>query len=477
MKVTLIVTHGRQAPREYHFTRHDTLLVGRSAEAHISVPNDKAFSRNHFLIEISPPRCFVHDLDSSNGTFVNDVQIQDTMLQHNDIIRAGETRVKVVMDDPATVMLEMDALAPPPTALRDAAPMSPESALLALKSAKAVPKTSAGAKKKSPRGASGVKPAAQAAPPSQAAQPSASPSQSGDTAGAQRFRGSSVLIDAYGLPQVEIPGHELKKEIARGGMGVIYLGKETASRRPVAIKMIVPQYAMLDSARKMFLREVEVLSKLRHPGIVKLTTFGSVAEVDYYVMEFVEGRNLDEYLREHKAPLPAAEALYIACQVLDALEYAHQGNIVHRDLKPGNIMISRERGKLRARVLDFGLAKNYEEAGSLTLTGEFKGTLMYVAPEQILDCKNVGPRSDLFALGAILYFLLTRQPLYDVNRGQVADMIKAILDGKIVPVEQRGVKLPRPLQQALAKSLAHKAANRYQTAAEMKHALEIAMTE
>ena len=126
-------------------------------------------------------------------------------------------------------------------------------------------------------------------------------------------------------------------------------------------------------------------------------------------------------------------------------------------------------------MLDFGLAKNYEAAGSLTLTGDFKGTLQFVPPEQIKNTKAVGPRSDLFSLGGVLYFMLTGKFLYETKKEKVAELLRAVLEARVVPITSRGVTLPPALVAVVNKSLAAELSNRYQSAEEMKHALEIAL--
>ncbi|HTL52493.1 MAG TPA: FHA domain-containing serine/threonine-protein kinase, partial [Planctomycetota bacterium] len=468
MKVILRVRRGKYEGREFVFEKHGTLLVGRAEDAHISIPGDKAFSRHHFLIEVNPPRCFLRDLGSSNGTYVNRVQVEESMLKHGDVIAAGETRlqVAVVADQQPEAgyipdridMPELDAALANPAkddeeeGTSEVDLLTPSQAVhdlkdLDLKGVAATP----------------------AAPltPAKAAWLERKRSMAQDLANGPpsgSISGENPALEAEDEKpdaRLQIPGYHIEKLLARGGMGSIYRGEQIATGRKVAVKYVSPQMDMDESVRQMFQREIQILATLRHPNIVNLVENGRHEGLDYFVMELIDGVNLEKYVKKGAAPLPVKTAVGLACQALDALQYAHYCNIVHRDIKPGNFMIEMRSGLPFVRMLDFGLAKNYEDAGNLTMTGDFKGTLYFVPPEQIKNTKAVGPQSDLFSLGAVLYYMLTGKYLYDTRKERVGDLLRSVLDANVVPIVTRGVTLPPELVVAVNKSLARETTKRY----------------
>lgn len=423
MKLTLCVFRGSNQIRSISFDQHDCFLVGRSTDAHLSLPSDKYFSRNHFLLEVNPPRCRLRDLGSANGTFVNGERVTQIDLHHGDIVTAGETSIEIQIETATPSPASTGQTAePPPTLLMNTA------ALLARKQA------------------------------SRASPPAGTPSAVSTPAGSTE------------TPMPTIPGYRLLRELARGGMGVVYLAESTLDRRQVAIKTVIPQIQLDELHRKMFAREIKTLSALRHPNIVNFVESGHSDGIDFYVMEPVPGRNLHEYTRAQKTPLPWPAVRALALQCLDALSYTHRKNIVHRDIKPGNIMIQAADNGPVARILDFGLAKNYEDAGSITLTGQGKGSIPFMPPEQVLNCKNVGPLSDLYSMTAVIYFMLSGKNIKDFPARQ--DPIKILLEGPVVPLAKRGVATNPALEQFLNRGLAKDPYRRFSSAEDMIQALQ-----
>ncbi|HYY29302.1 MAG TPA: protein kinase, partial [Chthoniobacterales bacterium] len=209
-------------------------------------------------------------------------------------------------------------------------------------------------------------------------------------------------------------------ELGRGAMGVTYKAYDTNLRFPVALKVINSAYLENDTARQRFLREARAAAALRHPNVASVFNLGTVQEKYFYVMEFIDGETLEARVKR-EGPLRPVEALNIGLQVTRALAAAAKQQLVHRDLKPTNLMLIEEEGELTVKVIDFGLAKITKETGeeSAALTmGGFVGTPHFASPEQVED-GDIDIRSDIYSLGATLYFVLTGQSPFSGSVGQV----------------------------------------------------------
>ena len=198
--------------------------------------------------------------------------------------------------------------------------------------------------------------------------------------------------------------YEIVSSIGRGSMGVVYLARERALERFVAIKVLRPELALSQEGRERFRREARVAAQLTHPGILPLHTFGEVGGIWYFVMGYVRGSTLAERLRID-GRLPSDEALRIFTEMADAIDRAHRGGIIHRDIKPSNILIDAESG--RAILADFGIAKIENADDRLTATGMVVGTPSFMSPEQAAGGADVDARSDLYSLGAVAYAMLS----------------------------------------------------------------------
>jgi serine/threonine protein kinase len=202
-----------------------------------------------------------------------------------------------------------------------------------------------------------------------------------------------------------IPGCEVLAELGRGGMGVVYKARQIKLDRLVALKVLPHQTAAEPAFVERFSREARALAKLNHPNILTVHDFGQTDGQSYFIMEFVEGANLRQRLRD--GPMPAQQALAIVAQICDALQYAHDEGIVHRDIKPENILLDK---KERVKMADFGIAKLLlRRTADYTLTGPWQvmGTLKYMAPEQLENPLEVYHRADIYSLGVMFYEMLT----------------------------------------------------------------------
>src|SRR5713226_181020 len=269
--------------------------------------------------------------------------------------------------------------------------------------------------------------------------------------------------------------YRIESKLGEGGMGVVYKARDTHLDRPVAIK-VLPADKVADAGRKQrFVQEAKAASALNHPNIVTIHDIRSHEGMDFIVMEYIEGKTLDELI----APkgLRPAQALKYAVQIADALAKAHGASILHRDLKPSNIMVTEEG---RVKILDFGLAKLLEPADSssdaatltarpLTEEGSVLGTAAYMSPEQAEGLK-LYVRSDIFSFGSFLYEMVTgRKPFTGDSR---LAMLTKILNEDPTPPGQLAAAIPPEMEKLILRCLRKDPARRYQTMADLKVALE-----
>ena len=365
------VIKGPLAGKHFPLDRCDVFIFGRSAKVHCSLPGDNTISRYHFLVEVNGPDCFLRDLGSLNGTWINGKkhggrkpgEIQKDAAKNNefmgiksgDIIKAGETELLFEKDIPACQVV------PPPEKL----PVPP----------------------------------AKERKPAQTINPPGTP--------------GSLLEQIVGAAEKaqqrmpEIPGVRIGAKIGQGGMGTVFRAKLLGNDTDVAVKILMPPK---DRIREidvlLFQREMEISSGLKHPGIVTIYKQGFHEGMLYFIMELCDGGNTDQLTRHHNNRLPLELACDIFSEVLEGMAYAHGQGIVHRDLKPENILLKQINGKLTAKIADFGLSKNYQQTGlsHMTMTGMGAGTLAFMPPEQLLDFKRVRPQGDIFGLGAMFYY-------------------------------------------------------------------------
>ena len=224
----------------------------------------------------------------------------------------------------------------------------------------------------------------------------------------------------------ELPGYADFVEIARGGQGVVYRARQCSTDRDVAIKVLYEGPADVVRSRIRFEREVELAALLQHPNIVRIYDGGATGDGRLYVvMEFVEGVPLDEFVSPITSGAPStAEWVSLFRSICDGVSHAHRRGVIHRDLKPSNLLVTADGVPY---ILDFGIARSTMEAGDAsTKTGEFVGTLAFAAPEQLTGGREaLDVRSDVYALGVMLYRLLAGQPPYD-TQGPLADIVTAI---------------------------------------------------
>src|ERR1700674_76171 len=270
------------------------------------------------------------------------------------------------------------------------------------------------------------------------------------------------------LPGRRLGPYEILSSIGAGGMGEVYKARDTRLDRIVAIKVLPAHLADRAEWRERFEREAKTIASLNHPHICTLHDIGHQDEIDFLVMEYLEGETLAQRLA--KGALPIQQVLQYAIEISDALDKAHRKGVTHRDLKPGNIMIT----KTGTKLLDFGLAKLRQEVAPatplselatvndpLTAQGTIVGTLQYMAPEQ-LEGREVDARTDIFAFGAVVYEMATGKKCFE-GKSQ-ASLIAAILDRDPPPMSSLQPMTPPALDRVVKKCLRKDRDDRWQSA-------------
>ena len=293
--------------------------------------------------------------------------------------------------------------------------------------------------------------------------------------GTRNYEGSisSPLPPADTLPPglADHPDYEIKKELGRGGMGVVYLAHNKLMGRDEVLKVMGRQIIERPGVLDRFLREIRAVAKLRHPNIVSAYSAVRLGESIVFAMEYVDGLDLSKMVKA-KGPLPVAHACNFVYQAALGLQHAHEEKLVHRDIKPANLMLSRKGEKAAVKVLDFGLAKVTREEkvdGGLTSEGQALGTPDFIAPEQILDAQSADIRADIYSLGGTLYYLLTGRPPFKAN--SLYDMYQAHISRDADPLNFVRPEVPVELAALVAKMMAKDPNRRFQTPGEVAQAL------
>ena len=277
----------------------------------------------------------------------------------------------------------------------------------------------------------------------------------------------SSMSDAVARLNAALEGrYRIESELGEGGMATVYLAEDLKHERKVALKVLKPELAAVVGGER-FLAEIKTTAKLQHPHILPLHDSGDADGFVFYVMPFVEGETLRDRIDREKQ-LGVNDAVVITQKVADALDYAHEHGVVHRDIKPGNILLS-ERGE--PLIADFGIALAVAQAGAgrITETGLSLGTPHYMSPEQATGDRDVDPRSDVYALGCVLYEMLSGQPPFSATTAQAVLVKILTADAPSITSERRTV--PPNVGAALAQALEKLPADRFTSATEFATAL------
>ncbi len=279
------------------------------------------------------------------------------------------------------------------------------------------------------------------------------------------LQGASIRRDMLGLVRQAFTGrYEVEREIGKGGNARIFLARDP-SGQPVALKILHPEL-LVSVAADRFLREIQLASRLDHPHIARLLDSGERDWLVYYVMTYVEGATLREYL-DTRPRLSVAETLRIALDLLEALDHAHSRGIVHRDVKPANVVLSTQ----GAVLLDFGIARAVIASGTdqLTRSGIAVGTSTYMSPEQITAAPTIDHRSDLYSLACVLFECLAGQPPFSHRNEAV--VLQLHLSQPAPDVRTLRGETPAELSLGISRALAKNPDDRWPSAAQMRDAL------
>lgn len=426
MKVTLKVIAGPHTGREFTFDQPDTFLIGRAEKAHFCLPDDRFFSRHHCLLEIAPPLCFLRDLGSTNGTFVNGRAVQSTHLRSGDRIQGGET---VLLVEPTVEQHPTHGFV---------GNEQPSEITVQCLNCGLLSKT-----------------------------------EGAISEGKISFICEECRPKLKNNPQ-PIPGYEMLRMLGQGGMGSVMLARETETGRAVAIKTLLPEVAVNEQSMQRFLREIKVAASLHHPNIVGYLEHGSHRGVIYLVTEFIDGNDAAKLVKMRGGRLNYREVGKIMEQILAALEYAHKREFVHRDIKDQNILVEGSYPNLKAKLTDFGLAKSFKQTGlsGVTMVGDVAGTIAYMPPEQIRDFRNVQPSADIYSMGMTAYSLLTGRHALNLSpKAGIAETIKAIFERQNEPVSAHVSDVPGEFAAVVERSLAKDPEKRWRSAAAMRAAV------
>jgi len=513
MQIVLKVTEGPQKGKQFEFVEPDNFLLGRDNEgsnAHFRLNNDDIqVSRNHFLLEINPPDCFIRDAGSLNGTFIvrstgkqvyflpgrmsdtsdyanlatrlkkklgyKEVQRVDERIKltDQDVIHVGQTAILVEVifptpqqqvdcnadEDDSSYCIECGRQMPNPARQK-----RPD--LLCVNDFICI---NCGVKHKQNR-----RPVCDV----RCYGCGCDVTDKADSDGkANEFKYVALYLCpscadrsiSDSLPVKRIKGYRLLAKLGEGGFGIVFLAWHEKTGRAVAIKVTKEVIKQDPALVKRFKREIAIMQTLKHPNLVRLYDEG-IAETGsyYFVSEFLPAGSLVDYTYHNFGGiLPVAKACQIYAQALNGLAFLHEKGCVHRDIKPENIILSKDNtGNRIAKLGDFGLAKNYiVHGGTLTKADEWIGTIFFCPPEQILDFKRSTPASDVYAMGIAFYNSVVGTFPYDfpgreecarmIRRGErPRDPISFILgDDKPVPIEKHLPGIDRKVAKAVNRAI------------------------
>lgn len=268
--------------------------------------------------------------------------------------------------------------------------------------------------------------------------------------------------------------YRLDRILGEGGMGVVYAGHHLRLDRRIAVKFLHPGYAQDAGVVSRFFSEAQAAARLEHPNVVDIYDLDQAEDGSYYmVLEFLEGESLSDRLAR-RGSLPAREVVSLIAPVLDALERAHESGIIHRDLKPDNIFLMRRRdGEIVPKVLDFGIAKLADAQRGGTATGTVMGTPAYMAPEQAMGNRNIGPWTDVWSMGIVIYECLTGRYPFDLEPDMTpTGIVVTILSNEPHPLVRFRPEAAASLRECVDRALQKDPAQRWQRMSEVRSALE-----
>lgn len=417
-KVTLTVTEGKLKGEEFSFDSRDTCIVGRHPDCKIQIPNDQyhsTISRYHCLLDINPPAIRVRDFGSRHGTYVNGKCIGK---RDKDQTASQGKQLELSQYD----LSNGDVIKLSNTAFQINIEQGVESTWILA-------------------------------------------NNNSDVLSRQQFNVDSNLgsIDKY----------TKMKLLGKGAFGAVYLARldDATERKIVALKTLHPQVAMMPKMKERFLREARNTKMLDHRNIVKFDDYGQINDLFYFTMEYCDRGSVVDLIKKRGGKLEIKEATEIILQILDGLHYAHQKGLVHRDIKPANIFLTVNKGKIVAKLGDYGLAKAFDMAGlsGISDRGDCMGTPACMPRQQVLDFKCSLPEVDIWAVVATYYYLLTG--FFPRNLEDPNNMMVELLTKSAVPIRERDASIPQPLAEVIDLALVDNPELHFKSAFAFKQAL------
>ena len=500
MKVTLQIIKGPETGRTFEFTEPSTFIIGRGGKdraVHFKLSQDDPYvSRQHFMLEIAPPRVYLKDLDSTNKPAVNGIAAVEQELKDGDVIEVGYTQLRVSISQQIEIKtVPCKECGKPIELVSDESP------------SQLCPKCER-KRRSRPRQPAPVKAeVVHCRCGKDLTERSNADGRAAELRGVAQYCCESCVqsMAEKGAAGRKIDGYEVIRKLGEGGMGRVFKVYQRQTARVFALKEVLR--LSQDQLIRRFERETRYMKELCHRNVLRSVDSGVTGEGPYLVMEFACRGNLDSAPITTGcfdfAGLPISQAVSHVLDALDGLEFIHNHKIVHRDLKPENILLQEgQDGKPVPKIADFGLAKKYSEAGGshLTQVGVGLGSLLYMPPEQIKDARSVREPADTYAMGVTLYYLLTGKYPYnfptrqDILRFHLQQQQKAknpaeallllmqlqkikspqliILTEKPTPIREKKPEIPVKLAEVVDKSINKEIPARFGSAAEFKKALQ-----
>ena len=415
-KITLTVAQGKLRGKQFIFEERTICIIGRAKNCNIQLPSDRyhsTVSRYHCMLDINPPCVRIRDFGSRNGTKVNGKCIGKRKKHQTPSEGAKLNYAEYDLQDGDEIELGN-------TIFKVSIDLGQINFFNGKPESNKLPYA---------------------------------------TKNEAEF--SSASINDY----------TKVKDLGVGGFGEVYLARHNRTGELVAIKTLLPQVTVKPYIKQMFLREIENTKMLDHPNLVQLKDFGCSDDVFFFVMEYCSCGSIGDLIEIRQGKLTLSEATNIILQVLDGLSYAHtELGLIHRDIKPNNVFLTVEDGKLRAKLGDYGLAKNFDLAGlsGQTMTGTAMGTPNFMSRKQVLNFKYAKPDIDVWAVAASLYFMLTLKHPRDL-RG--VEPMLAILKTQPVPIQARDNSISQTIANLIDSALKDDGELRFKSASDFKHAL------
>jgi hypothetical protein len=461
-KVIIDVSSIKGKKRVFSYEDHDTFMVGRLNDCHLCIEDDDYLSRHHFILEVNPPHARIQDLGSLNGTYINGKKVggrgenetpEEAIvrykfpwvdLKNGDVIVTGDTRFTMIIQSP-------DLVTNPVRCQKCGRIVSNE----------------AGAA----RGGTYICESCRkiAASPFDLLQQfldenqfsQISSKKNGSISHRLGFSGEEIIV---------FKDYDIVKVLGEGVFGASYQINHRPSGKLAVLKLMLPRTAVTGPLNNRFLTETMEAHNFKHHNMMEFYESGFRNGIFYFVMEYCKVGNLESLRRGGKVQ---PKILILAMlQVLEALTIAHSEGHVHRDLKPQNILMNSMNNSLVTKISDFGLSKSFISNGlsGMTVTGVAMGSYPYIPREQVVDFKYARPQTDIWALGATMYNLLTGE--FPRNFSDAKDPLDVILNENIIPIRSRDPSIPTEIAEIIDHAVQNDPANRYQHAGEMLSALK-----